>query len=393
MKYIFVSLINIVIVSTSFSQYSINYMSSTAGAIVGDGVTSNVNYFGPNDYGSLGTCGAGSWSWTHALCATVGNEDDLVISTKNNDDSGSTWSAGGGASRYMAIDLGQSRHFNELRVFQMHNSDGKVTSIQMYSHPNLISLPTYSDPNWVSIFPETNITAGTYSGGLNGTVSDPTIISFPYTDSRFVLIEAKNDGTHGNSSWTEIRELRLFNINVTLPIELLNFNTINIEDKKIKLEWQTASEINNNFFTIERSKNGLDWKNLKKINGAGNSSSLLYYNTTDFTPYQGISYYRLKQTDFDGQFSYSHIVSVNIKSIANNQIEIYPNPTSNKMILVGNLHELEVINVYNILGEEVTNQIILIENNKQKTIIDLSKLSTGTYYIKTKTTANKVYKQ
>ena len=83
MKYILL-LISITIGLFSFSQYSINYMSVTAGAIVGDGTT-NVNYFGPADYGDIGTCNSvASWRWIDALCSAVGNENDLVNSTKTN---------------------------------------------------------------------------------------------------------------------------------------------------------------------------------------------------------------------------------------------------------------------------------------------------------------------
>lgn len=390
MVFVFLFAINLVIISPSFSQYSINYMSRTAGAIVGDGVTSNVSYFGPNGYGDLGACGTNDWRWTHALCSAVNNENDLATSTKTNSNSGSTWLSGSGASRYMVIDLGQSRNFNELRVFQMHASDGKVTSIRMYSHPSTTTLPTYSDPNWGALFTETNISAGTYS---NGTVSDPTIITFPYTTSRFVLIEAKNNGTYGDPNYTEIRELRLFNNNVPLPIELLSFSAINIKNEQIKLNWQTASELNNDYFTIEHSKNGFDWEEVIRIDGAGNSSSLLSYSTIDNNPFDGVSYYRLKQTDFDGQFEYSQIISVTIQQLVNSQMEIYPNPATNQIIIKGSSSELEEITFFNALGQDVTSLISQIATNKNKLIIDVSNLNTGMYFVKTKTTANKMYKQ
>lgn len=175
-----------------------------------------------------------------------------------------------------------------------------------------------------------------------------------------------------------------------LPIELLNFNVKTTNDESVKIFWQTASETNNDYFSIERSQNGYDWNEISRIDGAGNSSSQLDYTTYDLNPFKGISYYRLKQTDFDGEFSFSTIKSINNSS--NNLTEIYPNPTSNKITLIGDSYELEIINVYNIVGENVTNQTTLIENNNGKIIIDFSKLSTGTYYIRTKTTANKVYK-
>ena len=179
---------------------------------------------------------------------------------------------------------------------------------------------------------------------------------------------------------------------VPLPVELINF-IAHVQDNWVNLKWQTASEINNDYFTIEKSQNGVVWEQTKKINGAGNSSSQLSYSTVDRQPFLGVSYYRLKQTDFDGQFEYSQIRSINIELSDNSQIEIYPNPTNNKITVMGNQNELEDIIIYNTLGQDVTLLTQQIENNKIKVVIDLTKLSSGIYYIKTKTTANKLYKQ
>jgi len=179
---------------------------------------------------------------------------------------------------------------------------------------------------------------------------------------------------------------------LNLPIDLLGFSAIVLDDKSVMLDWETVSEVNNDYFTIEKSKNGINWKEVTRIDGVVNSSSLLSYSFIDDKPYSRISYYRLKQTDFDGEFSYFNILSVNNQYSIKNEIEIYPNPTSSKISLIGDSNELEIINVYNILGENVTNQTLL-EGGTEKMIVDLSKLSSGTYYIRTKTTVNKVYKQ
>ena len=176
-----------------------------------------------------------------------------------------------------------------------------------------------------------------------------------------------------------------------LPIELISFSAQLHEKKSILLIWQTASEINNDYFTIQRSADGKEWKEVKQIDGFGNSSVLHNYSAIDKFPYAGISYYRLKQTDFDGKFSYSQVRSVKIDKFGGSQINIYPNPTSNQITIEGDKHELEQIKIYNTLGQDVTFLTKVIENNETKVIIDLSHLSKGTYYVKTKTTANTVY--
>src|SRR5690554_3697278 len=95
----------------------------------------------------------------------------------------------------------------------------------------------------------------------------------------------------------------------SLPIELITFDAYK-KDREVELIWKTASELNNDYFTIERSADGFVWENLQTIQGAGNSTQVLDYAWTDLSPYAGISYYRLKQTDYDGTTEVFNIVSV-----------------------------------------------------------------------------------
>ncbi|MBI4647218.1 MAG: hypothetical protein HY738_11690 [Bacteroidia bacterium] len=97
---------------------------------------------------------------------------------------------------------------------------------------------------------------------------------------------------------------------IPTPIELLNFNGA-CYDKKIVLNWSTASETNNDYFFVERSEDELEFSSIGIISGAGNSNNILTYHFVDESPFSGISYYRLKQTDYDGAYSYSGVVAVN----------------------------------------------------------------------------------
>jgi hypothetical protein len=211
-----------------------------------------------------------------------------------------------------------------------------------------------------------------------------------YTSTAHRLIEewGANSCEHGMDCYelTVIWEL-------PLPIELLGFD-LEVFDNKVQLKWQTTSEINNDFFTIERSIGGINWEAVNKVDGSGNSSSLLGYVSLDEKPSFGISYYRLKQTDFYGNFSFSEIKSANIYKLENqNSLKIYPNTAENKITLTGSETELHQLKICDILGENITALTKFIINNDSKLIIDLSNLNTGMYYIKTKTTTNKVYKQ
>jgi hypothetical protein len=177
-----------------------------------------------------------------------------------------------------------------------------------------------------------------------------------------------------------------------LPIVLLSFSAIQTNRGYVELIWKTAFEINNDYFSIERSRNGSDWEILKTIDGSGNSNTLLSYESTDQNPYTGISYYRLKQTDFDGQFTHSQVSIVNIYN-SGTEIQIFPNPSKKLITIDGNTFVLDQMKIYNLHGQDVTSQTRQIHKNESTMVIDLSNLNKGLYYLKTKTTSNKVYKQ
>lgn len=112
-------------------------------------------------------------------------------------------------------------------------------------------------------------------------------------------------------SWTGQYTLSSFNANLNvLPISLLAFDAQPTSEATVLLTWSTASEINNDYFSLERSKDTGQWEAIAEIKGAGNSNNTLHYSHVDKNPLMGLSYYRLKQTDYDGTYSYSEVKSV-----------------------------------------------------------------------------------
>ena len=111
-----------------------------------------------------------------------------------------------------------------------------------------------------------------------------------------------------------------------LPIQLLTF-TAKENGTYVDFSWSTASERNNDFFTLEKSQNGEIFEAFLSIKGAGNSTTLLNYKSRDENPYSGITYYRLKQTDYDKKNSYSDIVFVDIAS-QTERFTVFPNPNN-----------------------------------------------------------------
>jgi hypothetical protein len=115
----------------------------------------------------------------------------------------------------------------------------------------------------------------------------------------------------------------------SLPVRWLSVDA-NLNGKNVLVNWSTAVEINNEFFFVMRSDDGMTFNEIGKINGGGNSTSVLYYSFTDNDPLPGVSYYKLKQVDYDGTEDYSSIIAINNtgRSIGIDEIKVMPNPFS-----------------------------------------------------------------
>ncbi|MBD3639059.1 MAG: T9SS type A sorting domain-containing protein [Crocinitomicaceae bacterium] len=172
-----------------------------------------------------------------------------------------------------------------------------------------------------------------------------------------------------------------------LPIELLYFTAkLNDNTRKADLHWATASEIDNDYFTVERSANGEDWIEILQVDGAGNSSVQLEYFEVDAQPLiYGDSYYQLKQTDFDGDFSYSPIVR--LSSDGTTEFIMYPNPVDqdDQVVLTfpdNTRNPVEVV-IYSIEGKLIYQATYDISDSYQ-IILDVGvEFQSGMYLVKT----------
>ena len=161
-----------------------------------------------------------------------------------------------------------------------------------------------------------------------------------------------------------------------LPIVLKTF-TAKKESNNVNIDWITATEINNDYFTIERSVDGINFEKIKQIKGAGNSNQQLNYNFTDNNPEEGINYYRLKQTDFDGTYTYSKIQAVNFEDTFKPNFNIYPNPASTFVQIKGKNLVGHRVKVYDITGKPVST----FEKLKPFEKLNISNLQKGMYFI------------
>jgi len=167
--------------------------------------------------------------------------------------------------------------------------------------------------------------------------------------------------------------------NIILPINLLSF-TGQCENSNIILNWSTGSETNNNYFTVERSEDGYNWKAIGTVKGAGNSSITQNYSFTADKSTDEISYFRLKQTDLDGEFKYFNIIQVSNCNSYISTLNIYPNP-SNGQSLHGVIN-LKANESYSIEVSDNTGKIVsrFVSTQPQFSINFSQVLQPGVYY-------------
>jgi hypothetical protein len=164
--------------------------------------------------------------------------------------------------------------------------------------------------------------------------------------------------------------------NTTLPVELLYFDAFAMDNQTVNCSWGTSTEINNDFFTLERSVDGVNFEVLGDVRGAGNYSGSLYYEFLDQEAYNGVSYYRLKQTDFDGTISYSHVIAVNFAT-TNVSYAVYPIPFESSLNISFDSHAEVSYSLYDMNSKLIKKGSFLTSTN-----LDLAKLALGTYFIR-----------
>jgi hypothetical protein len=178
-----------------------------------------------------------------------------------------------------------------------------------------------------------------------------------------------------------------------LPIELLSFEA-NRKNENVKVDWVTASETNNDYFTLERSENGYEFEPISILDGAGTSNVPLSYSQIDYNVSSSGLYYRLKQTDYDGAFTYSQIKYIEpIESLEG--FLLYPNPTDGTIHIVFNdfSEETVLIEIRDITGRICSQFSFTPSSKNHSQSYDLKNvLAAGTYIITT-SSGNKLYTQ
>jgi hypothetical protein len=336
-----------------------------------------------------------------------------------------TFSSGGWNNNWSMLDFDRSEYFN---VFVHGNGKvgfstrgsgvGQGSGINDFNAGNI---GEYNDGNWhylVAVYDGVNkylyvdgILAATENnahGGLPIGRGTLTRYGFIGDGSEAEIFNGNRDGIHYKGQYDEVRFLNtnlasnwiateyenqnspntFYNIvfsSSPLPVELTAFN-VELIDNSVEITWTTASEINNDYFTIEKSIDAENYETLDEVTGAGNSQEILNYDYFDYEVNEGVTYYRLKQTDFDGKFEYFPPKSVSSQSDISSLkiLKVKPNPFVNQFIVEIQSEKSDIIdfNISNMNGKTVhSSKININESITEYTYNNGNKLSPGTYVL------------
>lgn len=278
---------------------------------------------------------------------------------------------------------------------------GTFNSIFYYTFP---STENFADAGSIlikrtySIYSKDTISIITYNSS-NVTIKNYNYSSF--TTTTYNVSESETTpvgnslgftGLYNTTSWnlvTGINSMGAINPGASFPtpITLSKFD-YTLNNKKVNLNWETVSEINNNYFSIEKSSDGINFQSIGKINGAGNSNNVKQYSFTDDKAMY-INHYRLKQVDFDGKWSYSKILYVKMPQA--NPLTIISNPVKNQLQIQINAEASKItsLTIFDFMGRKISSYTA--SNGIQQ--LDVSKLLTGKYVLQLLTTDGTAFRQ
>jgi trimeric autotransporter adhesin len=170
--------------------------------------------------------------------------------------------------------------------------------------------------------------------------------------------------------------------NNPLPIELTTFKA-SCDGNEVRVNWTTATEVNNDYFTVQRSTDLVTFDNIAVVEGAGNSNTARNYDAVDYSPVDGIAYYRLVQTDYNGQTETFNPVAVTCSNKPIDAVTVYPNPAQNELHVNINLSgdDQGTLVVYNHLGQQTFARAINAGKGFNNYTLDVSGFAAGQYFV------------
>jgi hypothetical protein len=171
---------------------------------------------------------------------------------------------------------------------------------------------------------------------------------------------------------------------IVLPVTLLYFTGSMVEDQ-VHLNWETASELNNDYFIVEKSSDASNWTNIGSVKGHGTTNTPNKYQLIDGQPFNGKNYYRLRQVDFDGKVSYSRVIVIEVNNTKtyDNSFTVLPNPTSGPVVatIVSNTDQNVNMRILDVSGRLMGNKDIALVKGVNQLKLDLTKYPAATYIL------------
>lgn len=342
--------------------------------ILNRSATANTFTFYHNTVKIYGTATAGSnnsnaFTDLSAAGGTVNIKNNIFQNTRTNS---------GGSGAHIAIRLANTTPTinSDYNYLEAWGTGGYVGSYNGTNYATIAAYRTASSKDANSKNATIVINAlGTVPGGTGSDVQGTG------TNLLATVADDKDGTARSATPW-----MGAFESPVALPVDLVSFTAVPNE-KKVDLKWTTATELNNDFFTVERTLDGEIFETVAVVNGAGNTSNQSNYTCEDRNPYNGLSYYRLTQTDYDGKSKSYDLVSVNFEQ--SNQPEdhfsIFPNPnTQNGRINIRteNIIGECTIEISDLLGKKYYSSVLISQNgNNHFQIEPTENYAAGTYII------------
>ncbi len=216
------------------------------------------------------------------------------------------------------------------------------------------------------------------SFGINGSKTDIIGDDFTIPYAGLLQKDGKLVLTGGGGGINSLILVRYNTADLILPITYTKFAATQTK-QYVNLNWQTTTELNNSYFAVERSSNGANYSAIAQVNSTGIGTAVKDYFYTDKLPLQGSNYYRLKQVDKDGKFSYSKTISTNY--LKPGSIQLYPNPAKDKLTVKG----LNPAITSTIAIMDVQGKTLLLFTVKAATYnFSIGRLAPGSYIVRVK---------
>lgn len=263
--------------------------------------------------------------------------------------SGNGDAAGGGGGGGTVIIYNKNSSVNNLTI-NANGGQGGNHAISAGNFPEVEGPGGSGGGGYVALSSSNNVTINA-NGGTNGTTNSTVFTNF-----------TPNGATKGGSGTSNgTAPSNPYSGTSTLPVVLTSFNA-KANGKSVELTWTTASEKENNFFTIERSIDGINFSKIGQVKGNGTTTEIHNYNLTDINTLNGVSYYRLKQTDYNGKTETYNPVTVNTNQ-RNEGLQIKtisPNPFKNEcnIYFTSDAPTKTRVAVYSNTGQVIKSEVI-----------------------------------